>query len=102
MQAASEDFHAMLRGQSFEQNQPYAKRRSRADLMCAYPGSADERNQQETAVPWAYGQARGRPASPKGWRISSAGLQRPSPAQHIPGSALFTQITTPLQQTLPP
>lgn len=74
MQAANESPDAMLGASPVRKSSHVAKeRRGQADLMCAYPGLADERK-QETAVPWAHGQARGRPASPEGWRISSAGI----------------------------
>ncbi len=102
MRAASESPDAMLGGSLVSKSSHMAReRREQADLMCAYPGLADERK-QETAVPWAHGQARGRPASPEGWRISSAGLQGPTTAQPFPRCSILAQITTTLQQTLPP
>ena len=102
MPAASESSDAVLGGSSASKSSHVAKERGgQADLMCAYPGLADERN-QETAVPWAHGQAWGRPASSEGWRIPSARLQGPTAAQPIPRCSLFAKITTTLQQTLPP
>ena len=100
MQAANSHLDAGVRQQKTESQQPDCKEEGTADLMCAY--IADERK-QETAISWAYGQARRRPTSPQGWRwISSAGLQRPATTQHLTRCPLLAQITTPLQQALSP
>ena len=102
MQAASARSDPMLGHNPVSKSSHGAReRRGQADLMCAYPGLADERK-QETAVPWAHGQAKGRAASSEGWRISSAGIQGPTTAQPVPRCSLLAQITTTLQQTLPP
>ena len=98
MQAANSFVDTKGRQQKTENQQPDCKGGGTADLMCAY--IADERK-QETAISWAYGQARRRPTSPQGRRwISSAGLQRPAPTQHLTRCPLLAQITTPLQQAL--